>query len=409
MRKLVFCLVAGLGWIPRAGWAQSPALTAATFKASICFQGFTTPLTSDLPPTGPGPCATVSQDVLSGYQAALWTIVQAAAPEIQNFFATKTVKIFIIPPRIPSSTAAVEGVNTMGWGAWSGNSVYVGISQLAFDLTYTLPVHKTAELLQLFWAPQTGMQQYDPSVMPHFTATTMQPNATLSSNQLAIYAILAHEIAHYWNGQGDGYKNASSGTSDLNIPTSASYCAGGQTLASANTFPEFSWTDYVPEPSGYDPPWTQAGIWGCSYGNTVTTGLQTSLRDNLPSTPGGIQVWPSDQVVALLKAVYGAPANPSNFPSALAATSPEEDFVESYTMFALFRAGLQSLCLVMPTGSAGSITNLTYDVMISLFGSGAAPFTTSKVAWFQSELPSVVNNGIAFPALPTYPTTSGCQ
>ena len=342
-------------------------------------------------------------------------IVSHSAEEIQGLFADNSVittQIFIIPKALSGlHIFVVELTGDIGWSLWNKNrqTLYIGISEMAFEDAYTLPIHETAKLLELFWWPPDRKHPktigYVQKAMPHFLPIATSGNGPLTPNQLAIYDILAHEIAHYWNRTYDSntgvYAGADSEKADPNAP-SVYKCPKPCDSLTAGTFPAISWTDYVPEPADFDPPWSPAGIWGYSIVD-ATVRLQGTLTTSTPHLPddGGIQVWPSATVTDFLNDLYGGGlSNP--FPTAQAVTSPLEDFAESYTMFALYRVGLRSLCLLMPNNTATPPTN---DVMFTLFRNGA-PFR-AKVDSLTG-IATGLNGGYGITVPTDYPSNSGC-
>jgi hypothetical protein len=353
------------------------------FKDSICVQGFQTPKKSGQLPDGKCDASgsVITSSDLDQFKAALLDIVKLSSPsEAYNLFAdsSMTTKIFIIkPPPVPSVSSfnglEVDLDRSMGWVAWdSGNykTLYIGISQLALAGLYSMEVHSTAALLQFFWSPAGHLQYNSASqpTMPAFKGITA--NGKLDTKQLAIYAILSHELAHFWQDKDHIYTSANTG-SDPKPP------CGNKVPLSTNSFAAISWAYYTDDNSAeYWPPYTKAGIWGCPTKTTST--LQIAISTAVTHLPvGGIQSWPSDSVANFIRTLYN-----SNLPSALAATSPEEDFADSYTMLALYRAGLVSLCLNAPrkTGTQDP----PYDVIYQLFGA-KAPFFLKKVSWMQDK------------------------
>ncbi len=316
-------------------------------------------------PPGPSPTVTLSQNLTGTDQSN--TLVT---------FQNKEVRVFIIGP---SSTAAVDTNESMGWSAWSADykTLYIGLSQLAFsDDSSSLSVSQleTAKLLQLLWAPGGGTT-VDLTTMPHFAPAVLDSSAVMSDGDLAVYDLLAHEIAHYWNTASGIYTQSNSGLSSGCGPNAPSPCyplVGG-------SFPTFSWSGYEADKTVFNPPWEPSGIWDYST-NSVTTGAQT-LFSNAFSTakPHGIQTWPDNTVSNQAMTLY------SSFPSFLAAASPEEDIAETYTLLALYQAGVDSICLVVPTTDGNNISDQGVDVINKLVGTQTSSNTLwQKVQWVQA-------------------------
>jgi hypothetical protein len=412
MRAVIFLV--GLIWLsaPAAGWAAYTKAQHDAFTGRICIQNFSKPKQPHQLPDGAcgSPNAEIPAAALDMMKEQLWTVVMDpnAAPELSHLLIDADaldLKIFIVPPsisvRCPFQHVCITQVeiNTaMSWVAWKEDdfqTLYIGISALAFNSGYTLSVHQTAALLDEFWQPSpTGSQKtYASGVMPHFEKIEAADATKMGSGLLALYAILAHDVAHYWQAQKGVYNkaNADSGTRD-----STSDCSGNLDSLKDSAFAAISWTDYaIDNEDEYHPPWTEAGIWGCASPKTAkptvvaTAVLNWMLKDpRIIAAKGGIQTWPSQTVVDFISMLYSAN---SSIPTALAATSPEEDFADSYTLLALYRAGLNRFCLTVPlppTSAAPTPKPASYDVIATLFAK-QAPFATKEnwlVKWLNANL-----------------------
>ncbi len=415
MRKLLVVLGVALfgvvGWAG-VGWADPPTFN----EDNVCVQGFPSPgpgatSSSDVPveldkQCAPDNCVAHFADDLT----TLNTLGKMFAEEIQRLFNNEsiTTKVFIIPKdpichrrRILHSHVPLTG--DIGWALWNDslNRLYIGVSELAFDQKYTLAQHETAKLIELFWypgGPKPKSKDYSPKIMPTFLSTDSP-----ESHLYAAYEIIAHEVAHYWNRAYGGVGVGLYASSNSGVPVQSSpgiVCPTTCYQLNPGTFPTWSWINYVAEPVAYDPPWTLEGIWG---NPKMTTFQETLKRYSVPLGGFGFQGWPignssnSSDIGTFLDQLYS-----SGFPTAQAATSPVEDFAESYTMWALYRAGLRSLCLNVPMDN-GVILNI--PVMSQLFQDGS-PFR-KKIELLKS-ITAKLNGDNAIPPPADFPKTSAC-
>ncbi len=440
MRKLL--LIATVAPLVLAWTHQAPAagntLNQNRFMDSICFQGFGGLKVSEKLPAGN--CDTET-DTPDRFKWALWDVVQHAAPEIQQLFADPAVDTLIFirkepkagsaakpPPSSPQASAtAVDtggqaamkvplgsqggGVSWVAWGqrpdpgGAQKNTLFIGISEMVFDGSYSLPIHETAKLMELFWSPDTPgapghsppYPHYSPGQMPQFLPA-ISTTGYMGSGQLAIYAILAHEIAHYWQFRYGIYKSSDDATTQPN-PSNIKACVPTRDDG-LKGFPSYSWGNYMkgqssPGDNEYFPPWIQqGGIWGCPTPGSETEKVQDFIYNHIPwidqptSTPnkGAVSKWPDPATPSVPETIDNLYAK-TNLPSVLAATSPEEDFAETYTMLALYNAGLRSLCLSLPQpADTAHQTIPDRDVIDTLFNQLTGSLTR-KVDWIVAQLP----------------------
>jgi hypothetical protein len=290
------------------------------------------------------------------FTAGLTGAFNAASPAFQQLLCS--LNAVYISPICQSGTGCTDFSNSWGWrrrvGARGVRESYIAISAgLWNEPNYS---HYETDLLRSTLAQNSASPL---NTIAYSNAKSCSPVGSancLSVDTLAmtLLAAIAHEVGHVrW------YVLV-----DPNFPDGNSLalrCQGG------GDFFGGSWKGAPHHPPGSGAEWRAFSMWS----ERITNPDHWPDRHTLPPDIADIDQTSGDLslVVKLL-----APDHP--WPTALAASAPDEDFVETYKFKVLTTANppLNSMILTIPANP-----QKTYNIPLDYFTSGARPELTRKV------------------------------